>query len=63
MDGYLVYELLIPLSIVLSLVIAFYLNKYIIKLPAGTDKMVPIYRAIREGSIAYLKRQYKVVFR
>jgi len=62
LDGYLVYELLIPLSIVLSLVIAFYLNKYIIKLPAGTDKMVFIYRAIREGSIAYLKRQYKVVF-
>lgn len=61
MDGYLIYEMLIPISIILAIGIALYLNRYILKLPSGTDKMVSIHQAIREGSIAYLKRQYKVV--
>jgi K(+)-stimulated pyrophosphate-energized sodium pump len=60
-QSYLPYELLIPISIILSLGIALYLTKQIVKLPSGTEKMVYIYKAIREGSTAYLKRQYKVV--
>lgn len=40
---------------------AFYLSKIIEKEEIGTRKMKEIYNAIREGSKAYLKRQYKTI--
>lgn len=52
-------------AIVISLVAilyAFFLKWSIQKADAGSDEMQEIARAIEEGSRAYLKRQYKVVF-
>lgn len=55
------YILSIPISIAIALIIAIYLIYYISKKPSGTSKMIDIHRGIREGSVAYLKRQYKVI--
>ncbi|MEM3832611.1 MAG: sodium-translocating pyrophosphatase [Thermoprotei archaeon] len=56
-----IYILTIPLSIILALSIALYLLWFISKQSSGTEKMIRINRAIREGAKAYLKRQYKVI--
>lgn len=56
-----IYILTIPISIVLALSIAAYLLWYISKQSSGTEKMIRINRAIREGAKAYLTRQYKVI--
>lgn len=56
-----IYILTIPISIALALLMSIYLLWYISKQSSGTDKMIRINRAIREGSKAYLKRQYKVI--
>ncbi len=37
------------------------LTRWIMKLPQGDDKMRAIARAIQEGAVAYLKRQYRTV--
>ena len=47
---------------VLAILYAFWLMKSIRSSSAGTEEMQEIARAIEEGSRAYLKRQYKVVF-
>lgn len=44
-------------SLAFALGLAFYINKQ----PRGTPKMIEIYEAIRQGSKAYLKRQYKSI--
>src|SRR3989344_1668763 len=52
-------------SIVISLIAIFYafwLRRSIQAADAGSDTMQEIANAIEEGSRAYLKRQYKVVF-
>ncbi len=46
---------------IFSLIFAFFLIKKIKKAPSGKGKQVEIQRAIREGAIAFLKRQYKAV--
>lgn len=56
-----IYILTIPISIALALLMSIYLLWYISKQSSGTDKMIRINRAIREGAKAYLKRQYKVI--
>jgi len=40
---------------------AFYLSRWVNKHKIGTKKMKKVYEAIREGSQAYLKRQYKTI--
>ncbi len=45
----------------LALAFAGALSVYIVKQPMGTPKMKEIYEAIRAGSKAYLKRQYKTI--
>jgi len=52
---------LIPISVIVALAVSGYLIHYISKRPSGTQKMIDIHKGIREGSVAYLKRQYKVV--
>jgi len=54
--------LYIPIIIsILSLGFAFYLISWIKKCPQGTDKMQEIYKIIKEGANAFLKRQYKTI--
>ncbi|MFH1462344.1 MAG: sodium-translocating pyrophosphatase [bacterium] len=53
---------LIPIVVsVFSLVFAFFLIKEVNRAPMGSGKMIEIAKAIREGAISYLKRQYKTV--
>ncbi len=61
MNGIDIYILTIPISVVLALLMAIYLLWYISRQSSGTDKMIRINRAIREGAKAYLNRQYKVI--
>ena len=44
-----------------GLAIALLIYKYVQKLPMGTEKMIEIWKAIRDGSSAYMKRQFKTI--
>src|SRR3989337_242505 len=46
---------------IISLLTAGVLTFYILRQPLGTPRMIEIYKAIREGSKAYLMRQYKTI--
>ncbi|MFZ0390915.1 MAG: sodium-translocating pyrophosphatase [Calditrichia bacterium] len=46
---------------ILALIFAFYKTKWIYRQPAGTDLMVEISGHIREGAMAFLKREYRVL--
>ncbi|UCE16795.1 MAG: sodium-translocating pyrophosphatase [Candidatus Bathyarchaeota archaeon] len=47
-----------PISGIASIIVAIYLYFHVKSQNAGTDKMKDISAAIREGAVAYLKRQY-----
>ncbi len=49
---------LAPVGSVLALLFAGYLIRYILKQDEGTEKMRQIASWVREGSVAYIKRQY-----
>src|SRR3989344_5166800 len=49
------------LSGVLAIIYGVFLARWIIRLPAGTEKMQAIARAIQDGAKAYLYRQTKTV--
>jgi K(+)-stimulated pyrophosphate-energized sodium pump len=51
----------IPIAAVLALGFAFYFFRKMMKESEGTDTMKTIARYVREGAMAYLKQQYKVV--
>ncbi|NIN52501.1 MAG: sodium-translocating pyrophosphatase [Nitrososphaeria archaeon] len=55
------YIAVIPVSIAIAIGLALYLIWRITRMDPGTEKMKQIHKAIRQGSHAYLKRQYKVV--
>ena len=57
--GYITY--IIPILGLSALVYAFTKSLWINKQPAGTDKMVEISTYIKEGAIAFLKTEYKVL--
>ncbi|PIQ04848.1 MAG: sodium-translocating pyrophosphatase, partial [Candidatus Nealsonbacteria bacterium CG18_big_fil_WC_8_21_14_2_50_37_10] len=44
-----------------SLVFAYFLIREVRKAPSGSGKQIEVSLAIREGAIAFLKRQYKTV--
>lgn len=52
---------LVPLGSLIALFYALYLYLFVSKQEPGTAKMQEISAAVREGAIAYLKRQYKGV--
>ncbi len=52
---------IIPTSSVLALVFAWFFFKGMMKNSEGTDKMKEIAQHVRDGAMAYLSRQYKVV--
>jgi K(+)-stimulated pyrophosphate-energized sodium pump len=52
---------LLPLAAVVSLVFGWLFFKNMMKNSEGTERMKEIARYVREGAMAYLKRQYRVV--
>ncbi|MEA3346866.1 MAG: sodium/proton-translocating pyrophosphatase, partial [Candidatus Auribacterota bacterium] len=50
-----------PAASVLALLAAWYFYKKMMEESEGTDKMKEIAAAVREGAMAYLKQQYKIV--
>ncbi|PLX13800.1 MAG: sodium-translocating pyrophosphatase [Marinilabiliales bacterium] len=52
---------LIPIASTLALVFAWFFFKNMMKNSEGTDKMKEIAQHVREGAMAYLNRQYRVV--
>jgi len=46
---------------IFSLVFAYFLIREVKKAPSGSGKMIEIAQAIKEGALAFLKRQYKTV--
>ncbi len=50
-----------PIAAVVALAFAFYLYQSLMQLSEGNKKMVGIAQAVREGAMAYLKSQYRVV--
>src|SRR5690606_4253390 len=52
---------LVPVASLLALVFAWFFFKSLMKNSEGTDRMKEIAQYVREGAMAYLKRQYKVV--
>lgn len=54
---------LIPFSSVVALCFAYYFFKQMMKQDEGTDVMKKIAGHVRKGAMAYLRQQYKVVFK
>ena len=54
-----VYALIASL---IGIVFAGYLASWVLKQPAGSERMQEISNAIREGAMAYLNRQYRTIF-
>lgn len=52
---------IIPVIGLLALVYSFYKNKWIEKQSAGSEKMVEISNHIKEGAIAFLRTEYKIL--
>ncbi len=52
---------IIPVSAVLALIFAYIFFKTMMKNSEGSDRMKEIAQYVREGAMAYLRRQYKVV--
>jgi len=52
---------LVPVCSIIALTFAWFFYKSMMKHSEGTDKMKEIAQYVREGAMAYLKRQYKVV--
>ena len=54
---------LVPFSSVMALFFAWFFFQQMMKESEGTDTMKKIAKHVRDGAMAYLKQQYKVVFR
>jgi K(+)-stimulated pyrophosphate-energized sodium pump len=53
---------LVPASSVIALFFAWFFFKQMMKESEGTDTMKKIAKHVRDGAMAYLKQQYKIVF-
>ncbi len=54
-----IIAIIVPICAVLALIVAYALASWIGKLDEGTDRMKEISGYIREGAMAFLKREYK----
>jgi K(+)-stimulated pyrophosphate-energized sodium pump len=52
---------LMPLGAIIALVVAYILYSSVVSRDEGTDVMIEIAQAVREGAMAYLNRQYRIV--
>jgi K(+)-stimulated pyrophosphate-energized sodium pump len=52
---------LAPLGAAVALAVAFSFYRTVMGKPEGTPRMIEIAQAVREGAMAYLRRQYRVV--
>jgi K(+)-stimulated pyrophosphate-energized sodium pump len=52
---------IVPIASVIALGFAYYFFKNMMKSSEGTPRMIEIAQYVREGAMAYLKRQYRVV--
>jgi K(+)-stimulated pyrophosphate-energized sodium pump len=50
-----------PVAAILGLIMAFVFSRKVMKESEGDEKMIEIAEAVRQGAMAYLTRQYKVV--
>lgn len=50
-----------PITALVALVFAYYFYRQVMKESEGTPRMIEIAQAVRDGAMAYLTRQYKVV--
>jgi K(+)-stimulated pyrophosphate-energized sodium pump len=50
-----------PIAALIALGFAFYLYRQLMQLSEGTERMQEIAQAVREGAMAYLRSQYRVV--
>ena len=50
-----------PIGSIVALAFAYYFYRSVMQFSEGTDRMIEIAQAVREGAMAYLSRQYKVV--
>jgi K(+)-stimulated pyrophosphate-energized sodium pump len=50
-----------PISAIIALIFAYGLTAWIVKMDEGTDRMKEIASYIREGSMAFLKREYQTM--
>jgi K(+)-stimulated pyrophosphate-energized sodium pump len=50
-----------PIAALIALSFAFYLYRQLMQLSEGTERMQEIAQAVREGAMAYLRSQYRVV--
>ena len=51
-----------PIGAILALLFAFIFSKTVMRRSEGEENMIQIAEAVRKGAMAYLIRQYKVVF-
>ncbi len=54
---------IVPVAAIIALVFAWFFFKSMMKNSEGTDRMKEIAQYVREGAMAYLKRQYSVVIK
>ena len=50
-----------PIASIIALIFAFIFYKSMTKASEGNEKMIEIAGHVKDGAIAYIKRQYKVV--
>jgi K(+)-stimulated pyrophosphate-energized sodium pump len=62
MDIQLIALFVAPITALLALGYGIYLTKDILKEDEGNDKLRQIAKAVRDGAMSYLQRQFKVVF-
>jgi K(+)-stimulated pyrophosphate-energized sodium pump len=61
MDIQLIALFAAPLSAILAIIYGLYLTKQVLKEKEGNNKLQSIAKAVRDGAMAYLSRQFKVV--